>query len=123
MTLHYLPLLQNPPVHLAIVLARDSAGTFEAPVDRPNGLEEAVKRLRVAGLLWQAYTAEQLFRVFPSGLSRGESHRRSFRLEEEWMKDTLSLQESEVWRPSIKIHVVKSALTTEGIASRYIANV
>jgi hypothetical protein len=121
-TFHYLPLLQNPPVHLAIVLARDSDGTYEAPPERPNGLEEAVKRLRVAGLLWQAYTAEQLFRVFPSGLGRGESYRRSFRLEEEWMEDTLSLQESDVWRSSIKIHIVKSELTVEGIDSRYIVD-
>ena len=114
-TLHYLPLLQNPPLHLAIVLACDSDGTFEAPADRPNGWDEAVKRLRVASLLWQAYTAEQLHRTFPGGPGRGESHRRSFRLEEEWIEDTLSLQETDVWRSSVKIHIVKSELTINGI--------
>lgn len=113
-TLHYLPLLQNPPLHLAIVLARDSNGTFEAPADRPNGLNDAVKKLRLAGLLWQAYTAEQLFRSFPGGPGRGESRRRSFRLEEEWMEDTLSLQETDVWRASVKIHIVRSELTVDG---------
>jgi hypothetical protein len=114
-TVHYLPLLQNPPLHLAIVLARDSDGTFEGPIDRTTGLDEAVKRLRVASLLWQAYTAEQLYRNFPPPPAHIESARRSFRLEEEWMEDTLSLQEADVWRSSTKIHVVRSELTVDGI--------
>jgi hypothetical protein len=115
LTIHYLPLLQNPPLHLAIVLARDSDGTFETPIGGPNGLEEAVKRLRVASLLWQAYTAEQLYRSFPPSPDHIESARRSFRLEEEWMEDTLSLNETDVWRASTKIHIVRSELSVHGI--------
>jgi Putative peptidase family len=121
-TLHCLPLLQNPPLHLAIVLARDSEGIFEAPVERPNGLEEAVKKLRVAAYLWQAYTAEQLYRNFPGAPSPGGSARRSFRLEEEWIEDTLSLQETDIWRMSAKIHIVRSELTVEGISPSYVAD-
>src|SRR5277367_2969497 len=113
-TLHYLPLLQNPPLHLAIVLARDSEGQFEGPPDRPNGLDEAVKKLRTAGYLWQMYTAEQMFRNFPGAPGSGGSARRSFRLEEEWGHDTLSLQESDARRTTARIHVVRSELSVVG---------
>jgi hypothetical protein len=112
--LHYLPLLQNPPIHLAIVLANDSEGHFESPPDRPSGLEDAVKKLRVAAYLWQAYTAEQMYRNFPGTPGNGGSARRSFRLEEEWAEDTLSLQESDIWRMTAKVHIVRSELTVEG---------
>ena len=113
-TLHCLPLLQNPPIHLAVVLANDSEGNFESPPDRPSGLEDAVKKLRVAAYLWQAYTAEQMYRNFPGTPGNGGSARRSFRLEEEWAEDTLSLQESDVWRMTAKVHIVRSELTVEG---------
>jgi hypothetical protein len=108
-------LTQNPPVHLAVVLAKDSEGHFESPPDRPSGLEEGIKKLRTAAYLWQAYTAEQMFRNFPGTPGNGGSARRSFRIEEEWMNDTLSLQETDVWRMSAKVHVVRSALSMEGI--------
>jgi hypothetical protein len=113
-TLHCLPLLQNPPIHLAVVLANDSEGRFESPPDRPSGLEDAVKKLRMAAYLWQAYTAEQMYRYFPGTPGNGGSARRSFRLEEEWAEDTLSLQEADVWRMTAKVHIVRSELTVEG---------
>jgi hypothetical protein len=113
-TLHYLPLLQNPPIHLAIVLARDSEGMFESPPDRPNGLEEGVKKFRMASYLWQAYIAEAMFRNFPGSLGNGGSARRSFRVEEEWTDDTLSLQENHVRRLTAKVHVVRSPFSVEG---------
>ena len=114
-TLHCLPLLQNPPLHLAIVLPQDSEGFFEAPSDRSNGLDEAVKKLRLAAYLWQAYTAEQLFRNFPGSPGNIGSARRSFRLEDEWMNDTLSLQETDVRRNTAKVHIVRSPLTIRGL--------
>lgn len=114
---------QNPPVHLAVVLAKDTEGEFESPPDRPNGLEEGIKKLRTAAYLWQAYTSEQMFRNFPGSPGTVGSARRAFRLEEEWMKDTLSLQETDVWRMSAKVHVVRSSLTVEGISYVAKANV
>lgn len=105
-------------MHLSIVLANDSVGDFEGPIDRPNGVEEAVKKLRMAAYLWQAYTAEQVYRSFGSP-TNGVSARRTFRLEEEWLEDTLSLQESEVWRSSAKVHVVRSDLTVERISPSF----
>jgi len=120
MTLHCLPLLQDPPIHLAIVLANDSEGHFESPPDRPNGIDEAVKKLRVAAYLWQAYTAEQMFRNFPGSPNAGGSARRSFRIEEEWSDDTLSLQETDVWRMTAKVHIVRSELTVDGMCDMYL---
>src|SRR5271156_2584858 len=121
LTLHYLPLLQNPPVHLAVILARDSEGSFEAPPDRPNGLDEAIRRFRMAAYLWQMYTAEQLFRNFSGKKGQGfGSARRSFRLDEEWSDDTLSLQESSVWRMTAKIHVVRSPLSVVGKSAQFL---
>jgi len=118
LTLHYLPLLQTPPVHLAVILARDSEGSFEAPPDRPNTLDDAISRFRMAAYLWQMYTAEQLFRNFPGAKGQGlGSARRSFRLEEEWTDDTLSLQESGARRMTAKIHVVTSPLSVAGKCS------
>ena len=60
------------------------------------------------------YTAEQLFRNFPGTPGNGGSARRSFRLEEEWGDDTLSLQESDAKRTTAKIHVVRSELSVAG---------
>jgi hypothetical protein len=117
-TINYLPLLQNPPVHLAIVLARDSDAAFEAPPDRigNNSLEDAVKKLRVAAYLWQAYTAEHMYRNFPGSSGKIKwSSRRSFHLDEEWSKDTLSLSETDIWRMTAKIHIVRSEMTADGI--------
>lgn len=120
MTLHYLPLHQNPPVHLAIILANDSDGAFEAPVDRlgNNGLEDAVKKLRVAAYLWQAFTAEHMHRNFPGSTASQGSARRSFRLDEEWANDTMSLAETDVWRMTAKIHIVRSKMTVDGLATQ-----
>src|SRR5271170_4567359 len=56
-----------------------------------------------------------MYRNFPGAPGHGGSARRSFRVEEEWMNDTLSLQETDVWRMSAKIHVVRSKMTVEGI--------
>lgn len=113
-TTHYLPLLQNPPLHLAIVLARDSEGIFESPDDRPHSLEDAIKKFRMASYLWQAYTAEAVYRHFPGAPGKRGSARRSFRVEEEWNEDTLTLQETDVMRMTAKVHVVRSSLSAEG---------
>jgi Putative peptidase family len=116
LTLHYLPLLQDPPVHLAIVLARDSSGVFTTEgTGEQSPLAESIKRLRMAAYLFQAYTAEHMCRNFPGAAERGGSARRSFRVEEDWIEDTLTLQETGVWRTSAKVHVVLSTLSEKGV--------
>jgi hypothetical protein len=63
---NYLPLLQNPPLHLAILVAADSNLVIDAPKEKQisgeNGLESVKAKLRCAGYLWQAFTAEQMQR-------------------------------------------------------------
>ncbi|KAH8893062.1 hypothetical protein GQ53DRAFT_861482 [Thozetella sp. PMI_491] len=85
----YIPLLQTPPLHLAIMVAKDSPLLMDCP-PRKHGaisgahssLDAAIAKFRMTAYMWQALTAEDLR---AHGLGR-----RSFRLEEEWTVDTLS---------------------------------
>ena len=56
-----IPPNNSPPLHMAILLAKDSPGTFDAPPHKVekegNNLEVAVRKMRVAALLWQAFVA------------------------------------------------------------------
>lgn len=88
-TLNYVPLLQTPPLYLAILVAKDSPLLIDCPPFKRGGLssahsdlEAAIKKFRMTAYMWQALTAED-FRS--KGLGR-----RAFRLEEEWTTDTLS---------------------------------
>lgn len=103
--INYLPLAAAPPIHLVILVARDSPMTFDSPPSRAstegNGLETAIKKFRLAAHLWQAFTGEQMTRHgFP---------RRCFRYEEEWQPGTLSSRDSEsgAMRNEAKVHVVR----------------
>ncbi|KAF9630007.1 hypothetical protein BFW01_g188 [Lasiodiplodia theobromae] len=88
----YLPLLQTPPLHLAVLVAADSPLLMDCPpykgagiTSAHAGLDAAVSKLRMAAYMWQAGTAEDM---------RGKGlGRRAFRLEEgEWGRgvDTVS---------------------------------
>lgn len=65
-TLHMMPLTSTPPLHLVILMGKDSQGVYDAPPERikreGNGLEIAERKLRMAAYLWQAFTAEQMNR-------------------------------------------------------------
>ena len=110
-TINYLPVLQNPPLHLAVMLAADSKGTFDCPPEtlakEGNSLAKGIEKVRMAGYLFQAFTGEQMHR---HGLGR-----RVFRLEEEWQPDTLSSQETtpQPLRHTAKVHVIRSSKTRE----------
>lgn len=89
LTLTYVPLLQTPPLHLAIMIAKDSPLIIDCPPSKRGGLtsahsdlDAAIKKFRMTAYMWQALTAEDMR---SKGLAR-----RSFRLEEEWTTDTLS---------------------------------
>lgn len=89
LTLTYIPLLQTPPLHLAIMIAKDSPLLIDCPPCKRGGvtsahsdLDAAIKKFRMTAYMWQALTAEDMR---SKGLGR-----RSFRLEEEWTTDTLS---------------------------------
>ncbi|KAJ9262681.1 hypothetical protein DTO195F2_3402 [Paecilomyces variotii] len=85
----YVPLLQLPPLHLAIMIAKDSPLLIDCPHSKNRGistahgdLNAAIAKFRMTAYMWQALTAEDMR---SKGLGR-----RSFRLEEEWSTDTLS---------------------------------
>lgn len=107
--LTYIPLVQNRPVHLCVLLAKDSPGNFDTTGIKQkyegNGLDLAIRKLRVAGRLMQAYTNEQMLRA---GFGN-----RTFNFAEEYTKDTLFAQESmnPKFRNTIKIHVIRSKKT------------
>ena len=59
-SINYLPLVNNPPLDLVILLGKDSTGTFDAVPERikreGNGLDVAIRKYRMAAYLWQAFT-------------------------------------------------------------------
>ncbi|RDW73864.1 hypothetical protein BP5796_07306 [Coleophoma crateriformis] len=113
MTLHMLPPLSAPPLQLVILLGKDSPGTFDAVPARiekeGNDLESAIRKFRMAAYLWQAFTAEQMF--------RNKLGRRVFRMEEEWVSGTSNYRDRETgtMRSEAKIHVVRSSKTVSEI--------
>lgn len=109
LNINFLPVTTSPPVHLVILLGRDSPGTFDAVPERVrregNDLDTALRKFRMAAYLWQAFTGEQMYR---NGFGR-----RCFRFEEEWQPGTLTFRdrESGQMRSEAKIHIVRSEKT------------
>ncbi|KAL1925804.1 uncharacterized protein VTP21DRAFT_687 [Calcarisporiella thermophila] len=111
----YVPPLQNPPLHLAILVAKDSKCVFDVPPQKEGQgtLEVAMEKFRMMGYMWQAFTAEQMRR-----------HRLStttFRLAESWLPDTISSQDSGTLRSTAQIHIVRSQHTLAEILDPDIA--
>ncbi|KAM7206057.1 metallopeptidase [Naviculisporaceae sp. PSN 640] len=113
-SLRYVPLLQTPPLHLAILIAKDSPLLIDCPPAKfgtfsttHSSLSAAIAKFRITALMWQALTAEE-FRL--NGLSR-----RSFRLEEEWAPSTLSSEHvnstSQVPSSVPKVHLIRTEHT------------
>ena len=124
LSLNYVPLLQNPPLYLAIMVAKDSPLTIDCPMVKMGGistahssLDAAIVKFRMTAYMWQAAMGDDMH---SKGLGR-----RSFRLEEEWAADTLSRAfphassmealsfnntEQEL-RSTAKIHIVRSDKT------------
>jgi hypothetical protein len=111
MMLNYLPLNSAPPLHLAILVGSDSPGTYDAMPERKekegNDLPLAVRKFRMAAHLWQAFTAEQMYRQ--------KFGRRCFRFDEEWQPGTLSIRDWEAghMKNEAKVHIVRSERTVE----------
>jgi hypothetical protein len=123
--LQYTPLLQNPPLHLAILVAHDSPLTMDCSIHKSGGvasshsdLSAAITKLRMTAYMWQAFTAEDM-RL--KGLGR-----RTFRLDEAWAPDTVSqdfmnagstgqLDDEGAMRSTARVHVVKTSSSREEI--------
>ncbi|KAN0070457.1 putative peptidase family domain containing protein [Elaphomyces granulatus] len=108
-SINYLPLVNNPPLDLVILLGKDSTGTFDAVPERikreGNGLDVAIRKYRMAAYLWQAFTGEQMF--------RNNFGRRCFRFEEEWQTGSLSFRDTVAgqMRNEAKVHVIRTDKT------------
>lgn len=113
LTLIHTPLLQDPPLHLCLILGRDSKGEFQSQSYKKqiegNSLELAVKKMRMAGYMMSAFTNEIMLR---NGFGN-----RTFRFHEEWDVDTMSNRESKSCRSTIKVHIVRSELSVAEINS------
>lgn len=113
------PPMNSPPLQLAIVVAKDSPCTFDAVparVEREgNGLETAICKFRMAAYLWQAFTAEQMW--------RNKFGRRVFRYEEEWTTGTCNYRDREMgtMRSEARIHVIRSDKTLAEIRDLEVA--
>ncbi|CAI4214617.1 unnamed protein product [Parascedosporium putredinis] len=113
LTLHMLPPASSPPLQLAILVAKDSPETFDAMPARiereGNDLDLAVRKFRMAAYLWQAFTAEQMY--------RNRLGRRAFRFEEEWMLGSSTYRDSELctMRSEARVHIIRTDKTVEEI--------
>jgi len=102
--INHLPMISSPPLHLAILVAKDSPRTYDAMPDRirteGNNLETAIRKFRMAGYLWQAFTGEQMQR---NGMGR-----RCFRFEEEWQVGSLHGSDltTNAMRSEAKVHII-----------------
>ncbi|KAK6462221.1 zinc metallo proteinase [Scheffersomyces coipomensis] len=111
LSLTFNPLPQNKPVHLCLIVGKDSPGTYDMPkyrLDRGerNDLDSAIKKLKVGGRLMQAFTQEEFRNV---GLSN-----RSFQFVEETV-DSQRIFGYDVISPTahqeVKVHVLRSPKT------------
>ncbi|KAF2492311.1 hypothetical protein BU16DRAFT_529656 [Lophium mytilinum] len=127
----YIPLLQFPPLHLAIMVGKDSPLLIDCPPVKRGAystahadLDGAISKLRMTAYMWQALTAEDMR---AKGLGR-----RSFRFDEEWAVDTLSrdflqatydddLESENAMRSTAKVHIIRSSKTTKELRSANIA--
>ena len=131
MNVNYIPLLQCPPLHLAIMVAADSPCIIDCPPSKAAGissahsdLDAAIAKVRMAAYMWQAMTAEDL-RLQGAG-------RRSFRLDEEWTADTISrdflnaqvdgaLDGEGAMRSTAKVNIIRSSRTVKEIRDKEVA--
>lgn len=119
LTINALPPSASPPLQLAILLAKDSPETFDAPPERAkregNDLDVAIRKFRMAAYLWQAYTAEQMY--------RNKFGRRTFRFEEEWTQGTTCARDHEFGklRSEARIHIIRMDKTVAEIRDMKIA--
>lgn len=111
LSLKFNPLTNNKPVHLCLILGRDSNGSYDMPSYRLKrgevaNLDSAVKKLKVAGRLMQSFTQDDFRSV---GLSN-----RSF----QFVEETVSYQgiygytvNSPTPHQEVKVHVLRSPKT------------
>lgn len=112
LTLYYNPLPQNKPIHLCLVVANDSPGGYDMPSyklnrgDKPS-IEAAVRKLKIAGRIMQAYTQDEM---------RGHGFsNRTFPFVEESVKNLGVFGFADLEYPTphleVKVHVLRSHMS------------
>ncbi|KAK0744655.1 putative peptidase family-domain-containing protein [Apiosordaria backusii] len=116
--IRYVPLPKTPPLHLAILIAKDSPLSIDCPPRKfgtfsstHSSLDAVIAKFRVTALMWQALIAEDM--------RKKDLGRRSFQLQEEWATDTLTRESVQIsttrpqetlgWVP--QIHLVRTDKT------------
>lgn len=109
--LRYQPILEDPPVHYCLMVAKDSPLTFDSPRYKKdkegNGLDQAVAKMRMLAYMHASFTQEQMLR---NGFGL-----RTFRPYEEFEPDSLSNRDQEKQRPTVHVHVVRMDRTVAEI--------
>ncbi|CAG9977757.1 unnamed protein product [Clonostachys byssicola] len=126
LSLTHIPLTNAPPLHLAIMVAKDSPLLVDCPPNKlgfifsaHSDLSAVVAKMRMAACMWQALTAEEMR---AAGLGR-----RAFRLEDEWGSNTLSErgfrspQSNKAMGSTIKVHIVRTEKTVAELRDANIA--
>lgn len=93
----------NKPIHMCIILGKDSDGTYDMPGYKLKrgevaNLDTAIKKLKVAGRLIQAFTHEEM--------RRGGFGNRTFQFSEE--STSLGIFESSENYNEVKVYVLRS---------------
>lgn len=103
-TISYVPLSQNPPVHLVMLAARDSPLHIDCPPERRgqhDTVEAVVAKFQLWAYMCQAFTAEQ-FR-------RNDMGRRPFALEEYDAPDNIEAYPPRGKRRRPYVHLLRSS--------------
>lgn len=105
-------LFNQPKIHLCVLVGRDSQMVFDCPNDKlfeGNGIQTAIRKLRVGGRLMQAFTMDEMSK---NGLGK-----RCFRFIEEECIGTTSYQDEmkQTIRSEIKIHIIPSKYSVSEI--------
>ncbi|CCK70454.1 putative metalloendopeptidase KNAG_0E01920 [Huiozyma naganishii CBS 8797] len=113
----YTPMLQNKPVHLCLIVAKDSPLKFDSPASQirkegGNGIDLAIRKLRIGARIMQAFTNEQMLR---NGFGQ-----RTFNFVEEYALDTQFKTKTEM-RNTVKIHVLNSDRSLKEIRDANVA--
>jgi len=109
-----------PPLQLAIVVGKDSPGTFDSTPARVkregNDLDVAVRKFRTAAYLWQSFMAEQM--------GRQGFERRTFRFDEEWTTSIMHKNDllDNPMRSEARVHVIRTEKTVAEIRNAADAN-
>lgn len=113
--------LSNKPIHLCVIVGKDSDGSYDMPKYKLNrgevaNLDTATQKLKVAGRMMMAYTQDEMRLV---GLSN-----RSFQFVEETVHNQSIFGynfDSKLPHTEVKVHVLRSPKTRAEIRDKNIA--